>query len=160
MPSERLSDDDNGQFAMAIHALLRELGWQHGELTPSLVHQALAQVRHLKKIEERFHRVMDSNVALRFQLGELRNAAASVVLQWNIGALEHVTESEKDRDGLRASIELLGDLTLQRMETSIDEAAALRKFRESFGATHYPDEWKRALAVLDRLLATHEEREG
>ncbi len=41
---------NDADFGTAIHHLLKELGWTHGELTPSLVHQALAQVRHLKKM--------------------------------------------------------------------------------------------------------------
>lgn len=45
------------EFGQAIHRLLKELGWTHGALTPSLVHQALAQVRHLKKAAENLDRV-------------------------------------------------------------------------------------------------------
>lgn len=41
---------DDGSAGRAIHDLLHELGWTHGEITPALIYQALAQVRHLRKM--------------------------------------------------------------------------------------------------------------
>lgn len=66
----------DAEFGEAVHALLKELGWTHGELTPSLVHQALAQVRHLRKLADtdlvdaraKLRREQDARAELRVEL--------------------------------------------------------------------------------------------
>jgi hypothetical protein len=59
------------------------------------------------------------------------------------------------------SIESMAAELRQRraQDLSSEERDALGAFRESFGGTRYSEEWKRALAVLDRLLAATERLE-
>jgi chromosome segregation ATPase len=88
---------DDGEFGTAIHALLKELGWSRGELTSSLVHQALAQVRHLRK-----------------QASQLEQAKA--IISDVLGALQAMTAS---RDEYRT--------LFKAAKVKVDELEAVKK---------------------------------
>jgi cell division protein FtsB len=125
---------DDGTFGYAIHDLLKELGWTHGELTSSLVHQALAQVRHLRKmaaeVETLKARVKEYEDWTCPRCGPREFDAERIALE------ARVKELEAERDSLREFI------------------AASEEVAKAKDALWYAEEYERVRVAFEKMAKT------